>query len=97
MKMVLREDIPLRRLGVREVHPDGVGVGTPPPGVGLERLRWDGTGLVDLAALDALWVRPVGSGFELHAVEVPGAQQVTMHYNDRDRLTLVDGAVALRP
>lgn len=39
----------------------GVEVGKPPRGVGIERLRWDGEKLVDLATLKDLWVS-VGKG-----------------------------------
>ena len=69
-------------------------IGTFPPGVGLERLRWDGQRVVDLADLEEIWVEPVpGGGFLLHAVEVPGLHKVAMRYTDRRRLVLDDRGV----
>lgn len=65
-------------------HPDGVEVGTLPSGVGLERLRWTGTKLVDLADLTEIWVHP--SSLQLHAVDVGGCTLVAMAYDDRRRL-----------
>ncbi len=65
---------------------DATEVGTPPPGVGLERLRWNGTAIVDLAELQILHVTCKNNVFTLHAIHVPGAQQVTMTYNERKNL-----------
>lgn len=63
--------------------PEGVEVGDLPRGVSLSQLRWTGSALVDLAALDALYVGPAGT---LHAHEVPGSQPVVMTWADRSRL-----------
>ncbi|MBW2024363.1 MAG: hypothetical protein JRH08_00750 [Deltaproteobacteria bacterium] len=62
-------------------------IGRLPKGVGLERLRWDGSKIVDLADLDKIWVECRNGVFILHAVEVPGSQLVKMKYADRKRLT----------
>lgn len=73
-----------------------VEIGTPPAGVGLERLRWTGTELVDLAALSQIWVRHLsGDMFDLHASEMPGAQLVTMTYQDRKKLMVDNGQIRL--
>ena len=65
----------------------GTEIGPLPRKVGLERLRWTGSELVDLADLPSMWVRKKGGSFELHALRVPGSQRVTMTYNQRKRLT----------
>lgn len=44
-------------------------IGSLPTGAGLERLRWNGKRLVDLAELDEIWVETLpGGGFLLHAI-----------------------------
>lgn len=74
-----------------------VEIGTPPPGVGLERLRWTGAELVDIATLSQIWVRPIGGdSFDLHATEMPGTQLVTMTYQDRKRLMIDGGQIRLK-
>jgi hypothetical protein len=73
----------------------GTEVGNPPPGVGLERLRWDGANIVDLFTLSSIWVEPLNGHFILHAVTVPGAYQVAMTYNQRDLLILDNGVPRL--
>lgn len=67
---------------------DGVEIGNPPAGVGLERLRWTGESLVDLAECDRCQVVCRDGRFELHAVPVPGSQEVVMRWTDRKRLVL---------
>lgn len=58
-----------------------------PRGVGLERLRWTGEAVVDLADLSEFWVEPLKDGaYRLHAIEVPGSYLVSMAYADRKRL-----------
>lgn len=72
-------------------------IGTPPAGVGLERLRWTGTELIDLANLSQIWVRHLGGdAFDLHAAEQSGTQQITMTYQDRKRLMVEDGTIRLK-
>jgi len=70
-------------------------IGHLPRGVGLERLRWDGSKVVDLADLDEIWVEYKNGAFILHAIEVPRSQLVKMTYKDRKRLTVEDGKIRL--
>jgi len=70
-------------------------IGKLPKGIGLERLRWDGSKVVDLAGLDEIWVECKNGAFILHAIEVPGSQLVRMTYKDRKRLTIEDGKIRL--
>ena len=87
MKAILNRDM-IVKLSISE----GVEIGSIPKGVGLERLRWTGRELVDLMNLTAMWVKRIGSTFELHAVAVPGSQKVTMLYTERKRL-IDDGGI----
>lgn len=61
---------------------------TLPRRVGLDRLRWDGTKLVDLGKLDQIWVEYRNGVFILHAIKVADSQLVAMRYRDRKKLTL---------
>lgn len=70
-------------------------VGPIPNNVGLERLRWNGTSVVDLANLSAMYVRYEAGMFTLHAVKVHNSQLVLMRYGDRKRLRIVDGVIGL--
>ena len=91
MKAILKDDI-IIRLGVGDTE-----VGRVPPGAGLERLRWNGKQVVDLAKQDSFWVRRIPSGYELHVVEVDGSQQVSMSYTDRYNLTTdADGTIRVK-
>lgn len=66
-------------------------VGDKPPGVGLERLRFDGTQIVDLADLSLFHVEHLGGcQFILHAISVPGSQPISMTYDQRRHL-IYDG------
>lgn len=62
-----------------------------PRNVGLERLRWDGEKVVDLARLEGFWVENLMGMFLLHCVELPNTYFVTMRYADRKALTLNGG------
>jgi len=62
-------------------------IGPMPKGIGLERLRFDGKGVVDLFALDEMWVENKGGVWILHCISLPGCQRVKMTYSDRWRLT----------
>jgi len=65
--------------------------------VGLERLRFDGRKVVDLAELSKIWVEPLSDGgFLLHAVEVPNSQLVDMQYDQRRLLTVDNGAIRVK-
>lgn len=69
-------------------------IGSLPKGVGLERLRWDGKRVVDLADREEIWVEPLGGGgFALHAVKVPRAQLVKMSYGARRSLVMESGVI----
>lgn len=85
MKAVIDRDI------VVALHAGDTEIGPLPPGVGIERLRWDGERLVDIGELSEIWVEHHAGGFRLHAVEVPGATLVPMTYRQRRRLTLNSG------
>ena len=75
----------------------GTEIGNLPKGVGLERLRFDGQKVLDLALLSTIWVREVVPGFyELHAVSVPGTQQVAMVYADRKNLITEAGIIRVK-
>ncbi|MBU2539164.1 MAG: hypothetical protein KKH22_12080 [Proteobacteria bacterium] len=91
MKAHLIEDI---------IHAVGTGdteIGALPPGVGVERLRWDGATLIDLAAVTQIHVRHIsGTHFELHAVAVAGSRPVAMTWADRRNLVVVDGLIRLK-
>jgi len=95
MRAILEHDI------IRHITESGdTEIGTIPADkkdVGLERLRFDGTTIVDLADLTGIWVSPLGAGFfELHAVPVPGSQKVAMTYGDRKNLTMENGIIRVK-
>ena len=73
----------------------GVEIGDLPKGVGLERLRFNGAHVEDLATLTAFWVE-VATGFKLHCVKVPGSQYIEMTYADRKNLILNDAHIRLK-
>ena len=63
--------------------------------VGLERLRFNGRKIVDLADLSTIYVRQLAPGaYEFHAVKVLNSQPVQMHYRDKKKLkTDPNGAI----
>ena len=82
---------------VRITQRGNTDIGRIPKGVGLERLRWDGSKVVDLADLTEMWVEEQNGAFILHAVKVPGSQLVQMTYADRKRLTKdPDGTIRVK-
>ena len=87
MKAELNQDIII----AWSTSADATEVGSKPPGVGLERLRFDGTKIVDLADLTLINVVKTPGAWELHAVSVPGSQEVVMNYADRKQLTADGG------
>jgi len=88
MKAVIQDDI------IINIVPNGdTEIGSLPKGVGLERLRWDGKKVVDLADLSKIWVTP---DMTLHAVEVFGATQLNMTYKDRKALVNDNGGIRLK-
>lgn len=64
----------------------GVDVGPVPGGVGLDRLRWTGSALVDLIDLSTIHVRRANGRWWFHAIAVPGSQPVSMHWAQRKRI-----------
>lgn len=91
MKALLIEDI------IQAVGGGDTEIGPLPPGVGVERLRWDGERLLDLAAASLIYVRHLsGNHFELHGVAVPGSQPVAMTWGDRNNLTIADGLIRIK-
>ena len=62
----------------------GIEIGSIPRGVGLERLRWDGSELIDLLYLDKFYVDRKTR--KLHATKQPNCDKITMSYNDRFNL-----------
>ena len=72
----------------------GVDVGLIPGAVGLDRLRWTGSALVDLNDLTAIHVRRFDGRWWLHSIPVPGSQLVTMIWAERKRI--IDDAGTFR-
>jgi hypothetical protein len=66
-----------------------------PRNVGLERLRFDGANVVDLATLAGMWVELTNGNFILHCKEFDGCAFVTMTYSDRKNLYF-DGAIKVK-
>jgi len=65
--------------------------------VGLDRLRWTGDKIADIADLPEVWIRQVSGAFEFHAVEVDGSQKVTMTYaTDRKNLVMENGVIRVK-
>lgn len=75
---------------------EGVEVGEKPAGVGLERLRFDGVKLVDIATLSEFYVVRGDGSWELHVVEVPGSQLVQMTHKQKWRLINDSGTFRLK-
>lgn len=63
-------------------------IGDLPKGVGLERLRWDGSAIVDLATLSQIWVEPINGTFRLHCIPIGNSTLVDMRYADRKNLKI---------
>jgi hypothetical protein len=89
-KAVVEEDI------IIVVGHGNTEIGELPKGVGLERLRWDGSQIIDLANLSEIWVRSVGQSFELHCIEVANSILVSMTYGDRKNLTTNGSVIRLK-
>lgn len=94
MKAILNNDIIVT---LNETAPEAVEIGSKPKGVGMERLRFDGNQVVDLADLSQIWVKHLGGNhFELHCVEAPGCQLVDMTYADRRNLIIDNNVVRVK-
>jgi hypothetical protein len=90
VKAIIEEDI-IVNVGRGETE-----IGDLPRGIGMERLRWDGSKIVDLADLSEMWVRYRGGVFELHCIEVKHSQLTTMQYSDRFNLTTNGKSIRLK-
>ena len=71
-------------------------IGTLPPGVGMERLRFDGEKVIDLVDLSEFWVVQSGKGFDLHCIEVPNSELVQLNYTDRKYLRANGDSIRLK-
>jgi hypothetical protein len=92
MKAILKHD---EILMIGDRH--GVEVGNIPSGIGFERLRWNGSTLVDLMDLAQIWVKEEHPRFyKLHSIQVPGSQLVTMAYTDRKHLLTENGIIRVK-
>ena len=76
--------------------PDGIEIGSIPKGVGLERVRWTGSKLVDLLKLNYIYVEYINGGFCLHAIQTPYSQLVEMQYKDRKKLYNDNGVYKIK-
>jgi len=83
MRAILHED---RIIALVSDEKAGVEIGSLPPLVGLERLRWDGNKVVDLNGLTEMYVRELNGAYSLHVIPVDGSQLVKMNYADRKYL-----------
>jgi hypothetical protein len=81
--MIVAQVILDRDLITRITISGGVEVGPFPKGVGIERLRWDGEKLIDIADLTEMWIDTDG---QIHAIEVPSSQLMQMTWADRRHL-----------
>lgn len=72
----------ISRLTVKE----GIDIGPIPADVGLDRLRWNGSALIDLMDLSVIHVRRSDGRWFLHSVQVPGSQPVVMTFAERKRI-----------
>jgi hypothetical protein len=89
MKALMKEDIILCL-----TMDEGIEVGNIPSGVSLERLRWDGSKLIDLFWARIIYVRVLANNyFELHAVPLPYTHPVAMSYKDRKQLRVAADGV----
>ena len=92
MQAILNDDIIINL-----VIKGGTEIGNIPKGVGLERLRFDGEKVIDLAELSAIWVRHIESNaFELHCVDVGNCQLVEMSYRQRRLLISNTGTYRIK-
>ena len=62
----------------------------------MERLRFDGEKVIDIAELTEFWVAQSGKGFDLHCVEVPNSELVQLNYSDRKYLRTNKSSIRLK-
>ncbi|MHA1942427.1 MAG: hypothetical protein ACW97P_12030 [Candidatus Hodarchaeales archaeon] len=76
---------------------EGIEIGDIPSGVDLNRLRWDGNRLIDLARLEYLHVKHIGNNFfEVFAMPDVGRQKIKMRYSQRKLLTIEGSIIRLK-
>lgn len=78
------------------ISEDGIEVGSLPGGAGFELVRWNGTELIDLSTLSAIYVVYINGVFELHCIQVPNSQLVQMRYKDRKKLWNDNGVYKIK-
>lgn len=90
MKVTINKDV------IIGPNPNGIDIGPIDKGIGLERLRWTSSGVVDLYHLTEIWVEEINGKFVLHAEVYPGCQLVQMTYSERNLLVNDDGKIRLK-
>lgn len=80
MRAILQDDIIIKIIDSKSEA--GVEVGDLPLGTPLDlnRIRWNGTVLIDLMSLSEIYVRRINNVWSLHSIEVEGSQLVTMEF-----------------
>jgi hypothetical protein len=66
-----------------------------PRDVGLERLRWNGSQIIDLATLNGFWVEHKNGMFVLHCMSMLNTTFIEMSYAQR-KLLYYDGSIKIR-
>lgn len=66
------------------------------PKVGLERLRFNGSKVIDLVTVGQMWIRYEKGFFTLHIVQVRDSQLVNMTYSDRKYLIVEGGVIVVK-
>lgn len=84
MRAIIKDDLIVKIVGIGK---GGIEIGTLPKenglNIGLERIRWDGEKIVDLADLNEIWIDKNGI---IHCIDVGGCQLIKIKYNQRKRL-----------
>lgn len=90
MRAILKND---QILKLTASEKDGVEIGDTPNGIGLERLRFDGDKVIDLADLNQIWVDRY---FTLHCMDIDNCQLVQMTYRERKDLVNYNGNIRVK-
>ena len=84
MKAIIKDDFIIKLIGFSN---KGIEIGSLPKengrNVGLDRLRWDGEKIVDLATLNEIWIDKKGL---MHCYDIGGCTLIQMKFKDRKRL-----------
>ncbi|MHA2344224.1 MAG: hypothetical protein ACXADW_20350 [Candidatus Hodarchaeales archaeon] len=76
---------------------EGIEIGDIPNGIDLNRLRWNGSKLIDLAKAEKLYVKYIGNDyFDIFALPAIGRQEVKMRYSQRKLLVMDSGTIRLK-